>query len=83
MRLFARKCWPFLRLFFEEKESWKLTRGLTNNLGVFPSSLDGSQSEVTDFDGEVVVMEKDVITLQIAVDDVRGMEVTAGRSREK
>ena len=47
-----------------------------------PSRLNGGESEVADLDCKVVVVKEDVVRLEVAVDDILGVEV-AGDERKK
>ena len=53
------------------------TCGLPDDLRVFPPRLDRRKAEVADFHREVIVMKEDVVALQVAVDNILGMEVAS------
>ena len=46
-----------------------------NWLRIFPSGLDCSQAKVTNFDSQILIMEENVVTLEITVDDIFGMQI--------
>ena len=48
---------------------------MSDRLRVLPSRLDGGEAEVSDLDGEVVVVQEDVVALQVAVNDVLSVKV--------
>ena len=48
---------------------------MSDRLRVLPSRLDCGEAEVSDLDGEVVVVQEDVVALQVAVNDVLRVKV--------